>query len=171
MASCVDADAHDDQPTTGSVKTSGRGLKATEALAADKAGSERAASRVGGSRDSGHVGAAGASTPMRISFRGMFEAFAATLEALPSRGGGGRGTGSYSNGGKKGILDGQEGANVEGVGREGVALLLYSILQVSQVIRFWRYRDIASGERGGWHLVRSFRGWIQQPRCSEWLSA
>lgn len=168
VASCVDADAHDDRPTMGSAKTSGRGPKATEAVAADKAGLERVASRVGGGRDSGHGGAAGAPAPMRISFRGMFEAFAATLEASPSRSRGGRGTGSYSNGGKKGVLDGQEGANVEGVGREGVALLLYSILQVRGYYHWRTWRVACCAEvSGGVYIVT---GGMRQRRCSEWLS-
>lgn len=159
MTSCVDADAHDDRPTVGSAKTSGRGPKATEAVAADKAGLERVASRVGGGRDSGHSGAAGAPAPMRISFRGMFEAFAATLETSPSRRGGGRGTGSYGNGGKKGALDGQEGVSVEGVGQEGVALLLYSILQVRGYYHWRTWKVVCRADFSGGVLV--IRGGIQ----------
>ncbi|CAN0099524.1 unnamed protein product [Ectocarpus fasciculatus] len=70
---------------------------------------------------------AAAGTRMRVSFRGLFEAFASTLEGPSSSpGGGGRGTGVGGWGG-----DGAAAGEAESVGREGVALLLYSLLQAN----------------------------------------
>ena len=94
VASCVDAELDDIGGGGGGVGSSGFTSPAAPMLSSPSA----------------------AAAPMRVSFRGLFEAFAATLEApkLSSRGGWGP----------------DAVGHVESVGREGVALLLYSLLQV-----------------------------------------
>lgn len=107
VASCVDADLDDYSPS--SKRRTPRGA----AVAGAGTG--------GAAFSSSSVSSPAAAEPMRVSFRGMFEAFASTLETSPSRGGGriaGVGIGG----------DATEWG--ESVGREGVALLLYSLLQV-----------------------------------------
>ena len=137
MASCVDADLDDDGTPAGniSVKTAGRG-----AAAAEKVGS-----RAVNGPSSTPPSIVSAAPIMRIPFRGIFEAFAATLEASPTRGsGGGSGAGvggilrrgGSSADGPKGVVAGRGGGVVEGVGCEEVALLLYSMLQVC----LWSFR-------------------------------
>ena len=79
--------------------------------------------RGGGSAPaSATVSPSAAAAALRVSFRGLFEAFASTLEH----------TSSYRNGGDGGG-GGGVGGGTESVGREGVALLLYSLLQVSSL--------------------------------------
>eukprot|EP00903_Cladosiphon_okamuranus_P016296 g15028.t1 len=94
VASCVDAELDDNGGDGGGDGGRGSGSTAAPMLSSPSA-----------------------ATPMRVSFRGLFEAFAATLEA-PS---------SASRVGWGPDVAGQ----VESVGREGVALLLYSLLQAN----------------------------------------
>lgn len=96
VASCVDAELDDNDGGGGS--GGGAGGRGSGSMAAPMLSSPSAV------------------TPMRVSFRGLFEAFAATLEAPSPASRGGWGPDAVGQ--------------AESVGREGVALLLYSLLQV-----------------------------------------
>lgn len=146
MASCVDGDLESEHrqprpPPGANIAAAGRNasrIHETNGSAARGVGG-RSHGVSSGDPASPTAGAATAVEqvgPMRISFRGLFEAFAAALEeegtALSRRSGsiGGGGGGSMSGVGRGGGKTAASG-DVQGAGREAAALLLYSLLQAN----------------------------------------
>lgn len=128
VASCVDADLDDNVPV------------------GDHGGTVGSTSNGSGKGSPAYFPPSPSATtePMRVSFRGLFEAFASSLEAPSSRGSGGSGSkgggsGAGGRGGGGGGIFGLDfnggwnrGAGGESIGCKGAALLLYSLLQVSR---------------------------------------
>lgn len=134
VALCVDADLENERRRSSGADASSSSILMSVASDVDGNARRKRTNGGGGSGSSRSHGVSGgpasplAVSPMCVSFRGLFEAFGAALEApLLSRsasfGGGG--------GGKSGVGKTAAGADAAGAGREAVGLLLYSLLQAN----------------------------------------